>query len=205
MSRDFTILEDEQIIRLIRKEDNREAMDFLMNKYRGLVKKEARTLYMMGADSEDIIQEGMIGLFKAIRDYCPGNEATFFTFAKICIQRQLVNAVKASTRKKHSPLNSYVSFYEPVQESTEVSVMDTIQAAESFSNPEKILLEHEKIERLEEGIKEKLSDLEQEVLILFLDGKSYGEIGGIIGKDAKSVDNAVQRIRNKIKKSIDMK
>ncbi|MBQ3514211.1 MAG: RNA polymerase sporulation sigma factor SigH [Lachnospiraceae bacterium] len=205
MSRDFTMLEDEQIIRLIREEDNREAMDFLMNKYRGLVKKEARTLYMMGADSEDIIQEGMIGLFKAIRDYSPENEATFFTFAKICIQRQLVNAVKASTRKKHSPLNSYVSFYEPVQESKEVSVMDTIQAAESFSNPEKILLEHEKIESLEVGIKEKLSDLEQEVLILFLDGKSYGEIGVLLGKDAKSVDNAVQRIRNKIKKSIDMK
>ena len=205
MSRDFTKLEDEQMIRLIREENNEEAMDFLMNKYRGLVKKEARTLYMMGADSEDIIQEGMIGLFKAIRDYSMENEASFFTFAKICIQRQLVNAVKASTRKKHSPLNSYVSFYEPVQESTKVAVMDTIQAAENFSNPENILLEHETIERLEEGIKEKLSGLEQEVLSLFLDGKSYGEIGEMLGKDTKAVDNAVQRIRNKIKKSIDTK
>lgn len=205
MSRDFTILEDDQIVGLIRKEDNREAMDFLMNKYRGLVKKEARTLYMMGADSEDIIQEGMIGLFKAIRDYSSENEATFFTFAKICIQRQLVNAVKSSTRKKHSPLNTYVSFYEPVQESKEMSVMDTIQAAENFSNPEKILLEHEKIQKLEEGIKEKLTELEQEVLLLFLDGKSYDEIGECIGKSAKSVDNAVQRIRNKMKKSIDTK
>ena len=142
MIRDYTVLEDDQVIQLIREEDNQEAMDYLLNKYRRLVKKEARTLYMMGSDTEDLIQEGMIGLFKSIRDYRMEQEASFYTFAKICIQRQLVNAVKASARKKHTPLNSYVSFYEPVQESKEVSIMDTIQAAEHFSNPEKILLEH---------------------------------------------------------------
>ena len=200
----YNEIPDEELIELTRKGDMK-AQNYLLEKYKSLVGMKANKFFLVGAEDDDIIQEGMIGLFKAIRDYSMENEASFFTFAKICIQRQLVNAVKASTRKKHSPLNSYVSFYEPVQESTEVAVMDTIQAAENFSNPENILLEHETIERLEEGIKEKLSGLEQEVLSLFLDGKSYGEIGEMLGKDTKAVDNAVQRIRNKIKKSIDTK
>ena len=201
---DYTSFSDEELIGKLR-EGNAKIADYIMEKYKPLVRKKTNAMYLIGGETEDLIQDGMIGLFKAIRDYSMENEASFFTFAKICIQRQLVNAVKASTRKKHSPLNSYVSFYEPVQESTEVAVMDTIQAAENFSNPENILLEHETIKRLEEGIKEKLSGLEQEVLSLFLDGKSYGEIGEMLGKDTKAVDNAVQRIRNKIKKSIDTK
>lgn len=198
MSYDLEQMTDDEIIEVIR-EGNNEAIDFLMNKYRGLVKKETRTMYIIGADAEDLMQEGMIGLFKAVRDYQPDNKASFCTFAKLCIERQIYNAVKASNRKKHSPLNSYVSLYSTIlNEDKEISLADTLPASDTKSNPEKMVIDQERVNMLQLGIQERLSDFEKEVLDLYLEGLAYSDIANQLTKDTKSIDNAIQRIRNKI-------
>lgn len=199
----FKAAEDETIINWIRENDS-EAMDYLIRKYTNMVKREARKMYLIGSDEEDLIQEGMIGLFQAIRGYDKEKESSFATFAKLCIQRQIYSAVTASNRKKHQPLNTYVSFDEPAfsvlsdySGGVNQTVEDVILAAEEQTNPEKIMLDREQVGMIEFVIVERLSSLEKKVLNLYLEGKSYDDIASELKKTRKAIDNAIQRIRKK--------
>ena len=180
-------------------------MDFLMEKYKYLVKNKARTMFILGADTEDLIQEGMIGLFKAVRDYDCGRDASFYTFADLCIARQMYTAIQASGRKKHMPLNSYISIYGSVvqedakEDGAEVVLVNVLPAGEE-SNPEELIIDRENVEQLEQNIQKELSPFEKQVLDLYITGMNYVEIAKVLGKDEKSTDNALQRIRTKMKK-----
>lgn len=191
---DFENMTDEEIIFQIR-EDNHEAMDYLLDKYRNMVKRESREVYLIGADSEDLVQEGMIGLFKAVRDYSDNKGCSFRTFALLCVKRQICTAVTTSNRKKHYPLNTYISIYS--QDKEEVSLLDML-AAQEYSNPESNMLLQEKLGGILEKIETALSRYERQVLELYLDGQAYGKIAEQLGKSEKSVDNAIQRIRKKL-------
>ncbi len=193
----YTKHSDETLLLLIQKGDQ-DATEYLLKKYSPLVKKSIRTLYLIGADTEDLSQEGMIGLFKAIQNYEPGRDATFYTYAKICIDRQIYSAIKASNRKKHSPLNSYISLYANAGEG-EAELIDNLEAGND-SNPEHIILDRENTSLFQKNLEAILSKLEREVLHQYIDGKSYADIAASLGKSAKSVDNAVQRIREKVKR-----
>ena len=193
----YTTLKDEEIITLIRNGQT-DAIEYLLKKYAPLVKKSIRTLYLIGADTEDLSQEGMIGLFKAIQSYQYDNNASFYTFAKLCIDRQIYSAIKASNRKKHIPLNSYISFYSKINED-EIALIDNLEAGKD-SNPEQIILDRENTMNIEEVLDSHLSKMEKQVLSLYLDGKSYAEIGIELEKSPKSIDNAIQRIRDKVKR-----
>lgn len=193
----YTILQDEQIITLIQNGQS-DATEYLLKKYAPLVKKSIRTLYLIGADTEDLSQEGMIGLFKAIQNYQTDNNASFYTFAKLCIDRQIYSAIKASNRKKHIPLNSYISFYSKINED-EIELIDNLEAGND-SNPEQIILDRENTMNIEEILDVHLSKMEKQVLSLYLQGKSYADIGAELGKPGKSIDNAIQRIRDKVKR-----
>jgi len=196
MNRDeYQDMTDEELIGLIHQGDS-ESMDFLIDKYKDLVKKKARAMYLIGGDNDDLIQEGMIGLFKAVRGYYPEKEASFFGFAELCITRQIYTAIKASQRKKHSPLNSYVSLYATTisEQGDNASLADTIY---SDNNPEDMVIEKEAVTLMEEKLKKYLSSLENEVLTLYLEGKNYNQIAEILGKEQKSVDNALQRVKSK--------
>lgn len=188
-------LTDEELVEQIRMQ-NHGAMDYLLDKYRNMVKRETREIYIIGADSEDLMQEGMIGLFKAIRDYNEEKQCSFHTFARLCVKRQICTAVTTSNRKKHYPLNHYISFYSQDEE-TNSTVMDVLAAAEN-SNPESNLLMQEQVGGLVNKMDTLLSKYERKVLELYLDGLSYGRIGEELGKTEKSVDNAIQRIRKKL-------
>lgn len=189
---------DEQLIRKLY-EGEREITDYIMNKYKGLVIKEAKAMYLLGGENDDLIQEGMIGLFKAIQNYDLNQEtSSFFSFAKLCISRQMYSAIEASKRKKHSPLNSYVSFYE---DSEEGRVIDTIEAG-AESDPEQLMLGKEWASKLEKELDEQLSPLEKRVLYLHLLGTNYKTIASLIDKSPKTVDNALQRIKAKAEKII---
>ena len=194
---------DEIIIGWIREGDV-EAMDYLIRKYTNMVKRESRKMYLIGSDEEDLIQEGMIGLFQAIRGFEQEKEASFSTFAKLCIQRQIYSAVTASNRKKHQPLNTYVSFDELVFDEnngfagdSDQTVEDVISAAEEHTNPEKIVLDREYVGMIESVIVERLSNFEKKVLQLYLEGRSYDDIASKLHKTRKAIDNAIQRIRKK--------
>ncbi len=191
-------LTDNEIIELISENDN-EAMEFMMKKYGGIVKKEIRTVYIIGAETEDLTQEGMIGLFKAIRDYEPNKGAVFSTFATLCIRRQIKTAISASNRKKHIPLNSYISIYAETDEFGSV-LADDLEAENKVSNPEAVVIAREQQTVLDEKIKSDLSTFEKKVLELFLEGLSYSDIAWRLEKNEKSIDNALQRIRNKLSK-----
>ena len=194
---DYTTHNDEEIIALIQNGEA-DATEYMLKKYYPLVKKSIRTLYLIGADTEDLSQEGMIGLFKAIQSFQPNNNASFYTFAKLCIDRQIYSAIKASNRKKHSPLNSYISFYSKINED-EMELIDNLEAGID-SNPEQIILDRENTTNIEAILEEHLSKMEKQVLTLYLDGKSYSDIASELGKTCKSIDNAIQRIRDKVKK-----
>lgn len=192
---------DEELIQMMRDGDDRVA-DYLCNKYKNLVRSKAKSMYILGAEPEDLIQEGMIGLFKAVRDYDIGRDAAFSTFADLCISRQIYNAIGASNRQKHMPLNSYVSLYERVGEDGESSsLIDSL--ADSFElNPEELLIDKENVEDLERRIAKELSDFERQVFELHLTGMGYVQIAKVLGKDEKSTDNAIQRMRSKIRKIV---
>lgn len=194
---DYSTLKDEDIILLIQ-EGQADATEYLLKKYAPLVKKSIRTLYLIGADTEDLSQEGMIGLFKAIQGYQQDNHASFFTFAKLCIDRQIYSAIKASNRKKHTPLNSYISFYSKINED-EIELIDNLEAGKD-SNPEQVVLDRENATNIEAILDEHLSKMEKQVLSLYLEGKSYSDIATELGKTSKSIDNAIQRIRDKVKR-----
>lgn len=188
---------DEELILLIRN-GNEEATEYLLQKYTPLVRKSSRTLYLIGADTEDLSQEGMIGLFKAIQNYQEDTTASFYTFARLCIDRQIYSAIKASNRKKHSPLNSYISFYSQLNED-DAPLIDNLEAGNN-SNPEQIILERENASHFMDLLQSHLSKMEKAVLPLYLDGQSYADIAASLNKPMKSIDNAIQRIREKVRK-----
>ncbi len=194
----FTDLKDSQIASLASNGDE-EALNFLLSKYKQFARNKARSYFLIGADREDIIQEAMIGLFKAIRDYNPEKQSSFYTFADLCITRQIITAVKTATRQKHIPLNSYVSIYNSVEESSDRSLLDTLPKTSDL-DPENIIIEEEGKIEIEKKMLEVLSGLEQEVLMLYLKEKSYVEIAELIDRDTKTVDNALQRIKKKLDK-----
>lgn len=199
----YNELSDEELIGLSKSGDSR-AVDWLMERYKNLVRKEARALFLIGGDHDDLIQEGMIGLYKAVRDYSSDKQVTFFHFAQLCITRQLYNAVKASQRQKNTPLNSYISLYAPLSDKsaeleTPATLADTLPLRESM-NPESIILKQESAKLFREEIKRSLSTFENHVLELFLKGEDYRAIASQLNKSPKSIDNALQRIRSKLKK-----
>ena len=187
---------DEEIVSLAEKD--RSAEEFLLNKYKNLVKSRAKMYFLAGGDNDDLMQEGMIGLFKAIHDYNSDKQASFYSFAELCVKRQIFTAIKTAARQKHQPLNTYISLNKPVYEDvSERTLVETLAERESV-DPEKLYIMHEKVKDIEKEIDEKLSDLEKRVLILHLQGMSYQEISEIINKPTKSIDNALQRIKKKL-------
>lgn len=193
---DYETMTDEQLIRNLRAGD-KAIVDYIMDKYKNLVRKEANAMYLLGGENDDLIQEGMIGLFKAVEDYDVEQQASFFSFARLCITRQMYSAIEASRRKKHSPLNSYISLYD--QEDEKGSLLETMEAG-GESNPEELFLSKEYVSLLESELEEQLSDLESRVLYLHLMGTDYRTIAKLIDKSPKTVDNALQRIKNKTEK-----
>ena len=190
---------DEQLISRLRGGE-KPIMDFLMEKYKGLVRQKAKAMYLWGGENDDLIQEGMIGLFKAVQDYDVTQEASFFSFARLCITRQMYSAIEASKRKKHSPLNSYISLYEKTDE--QVTLLETMEAG-GESNPEELLVNREYAELLESKLEESLSDLENRVLYLHLLGTDYTTIARLLDKSPKTVDNALQRIKSKTERILE--
>ena len=190
---------DEQLLLQIKGGDG-VALDQLINKYKNFVRAKAKTYFLVGADKEDIVQEGMIGLFKAIRDFKDDKLVSFKSFAEICVTRQIITAIKTATRQKHMPLNSYVSLNKPVfEDDGERTLMETINH-DTVSDPEMLFISKEELNRIEGKINEILSPLELEVLHFYLQGKSYQQIAVILSKEVKSIDNALQRVKKKIEK-----
>ncbi len=200
----FKELTDEEVVTMAKSGDKL-ATDFIIEKYKNFVKSRARTYFLIGADKEDIIQEGMIGLYKAIRDYDVSKPASFKGFAEICITRQIITAIKTATRQKHIPLNSYISLNKPAyDDESERMMIDMIAEKENF-NPEEIMITREHFSSMIEKMSELLSKFEWRVMNLFLDGKSYSEIAKKLGKSEKSIDNALQRIKKKVEKYLQSK
>lgn len=198
----FSNLPDEEIVNLCHEGDNL-AEEYLLDKYKNFVRSKARSYFLIGADHEDIVQEGMIGLYKAIRDYRPEKLSSFRVFAELCITRQIITAIKTATRQKHIPLNSYISLNKPLyDEESDRTLMDVIMEGR-VSNPEEIFINREDLVNINEKIKEVLSGLEQEVLNAYLDGKSYQEIAESLGRHVKSIDNALQRVKRKLEKYLE--
>ncbi len=187
---------DEQLIGKLRQGD-KNIIDYIMEKYKNLVRKEANAMYLLGGENDDLIQEGMIGLFKAVQDYDVRQETSFYSFARLCITRQMYSAIEASKRKKHSPLNFYISLYETSEE--QGPLMETMAAGHE-SNPEELLVSREYAELLEIKLGESLSDLENRVLYLHLLGTDYRTIARLLDKSPKTIDNALQRIKGKTEK-----
>lgn len=174
-------------------------VDFLMDKYKYLVRMQAGNMFMLGADREDLLQEGMIGLFKAIRDYDPGRDASFQTFAKLCISRQIFTAIEASNRNKHAPLNSYLSLSDTEDEQHK-EARERIAKMTAIESPETLMIDRENVTQLEEMLKAELSPLEKQVLDLYMIGMSTREIAAILGRTEKTTDNALQRLKGKLRK-----
>jgi len=205
MNKKYELISDEELVCNYR-EGDQEIIDYLMEKYKNLVRKQANSMYILGADKDDLIQEGMIGLFKAVRDYDPGRDASFFTFAELCITRQMYTAVEASGRLKHAPLNSYISLYATAGLSAdglgeEAQLVNALSSVTDRS-PEDVIIDQENLNHLEEVINQELSPFEKQVLNLYLTGMSYLQLGKVLGRDEKSTDNALQRLKQKIKKAL---
>ena len=197
----YDTLADEQLILEFRK-GNSEIMDYLMVKYKTMVRKKARAMYLIGGENEDLIQEGMIGLIKAVRDFSPSQGASFASFAELCVSRQMYTAIEASKRKKHMPLNSYISLYEAgegTDEEKKIPLIDTIEPVVE-NTPETLYFGREMTEVFVEELKGNLSALENHVLYLHLMGTEYKTIAELLGNSPKAIDNALQRIRGKAEK-----
>lgn len=192
---------DEEIV-IEAKKGNIRAQEYLINKYQNFVKAKAKSYFLIGADKEDIYQEGMIGLYKAIRDFKADKLSSFKAFAELCVTRQIITAIKTATRQKHIPLNTYVSLNKPVyDEESDRTLLDILSMAK-VSDPEELLISEEELKHIESEIGEVLSELEMEVLASYLDGKSYQEIACDLNRHAKSIDNALQRVKRKLEKSL---
>lgn len=200
----FENMPDEEAVALAQSGDGA-ALEHLLNKYKNFVRTKARSYFLIGADHEDIVQEGMIGLYKAIRDFKPEKLTSFRAFAELCVTRQIITAIKTATRQKHIPLNSYVSLNKPIyDEESDRTLLDVI-SEEVPSDPEAMLIDREDLSFIEGRIGEMLSDLEKQVLALYMEGKSYVEISAAMGRHVKSVDNALQRIKRKLLKYLEKK
>ena len=200
----FKDMTDEEIAALAQASDG-EALEYLLNKYKNFVRSRARSYFLIGADHEDIVQEGMIGLYKAIRDYRSEKLSSFRAFAELCVTRQIITAIKTATRQKHIPLNSYVSLNKPIyEEESDRTLLDVITEGRS-TDPEELLIGRESYVSIESRIDEALSPLERRVLAAYLDGKSYQEIAQMLGRHVKSIDNALQRVKHKLERLISEK
>ena len=192
--------DEELIVRL--RSGEQSVMDYLLEKYKKLVKSKAKSMYILGADREDLIQEGMIGLFKAIRNYDFGRDASFYTFAELCVSRQMYSAIRSSKSQKQMSLNTYISLNSMPfagEEAENMALADVVSSGE-VGDPEALFLDKERVEYLQKKIEEELSDFEKQVLDLYLTGMSYSQIAKVLGRDDKSTDNALQRLKTKIRK-----
>lgn len=192
---------DEEIV-LEAKNGNVRAQEYLISKYENFVKAKAKSYFLIGADKEDIYQEGMIGLYKAIRDFKPDKLTSFKAFAELCVTRQIITAIKTATRQKHIPLNTYVSLNKPIYEEDSDRTLLDVLAGFRITDPEELVISQEQMEHIEGEISKVLSDLELEVLTSYLDGKSYQEIACDLDRHAKSIDNALQRVKRKLEKCL---
>ena len=198
----FAKMTDEKIVLESQQHDNVLAQEYLLHKYRNFVRAKARSYFLIGAEREDIIQEGMIGLYKAIRDFRADKQASFRAFAELCVTRQIITAIKTATRQKHIPLNSYVSLNKPIyEEDSDRTLLDVISGVK-VANPEDMIISREEFSDIESKMNDILSDLEWKVLMSYLDGKSYQEIAAELGRHIKSIDNALQRVKRKLEKYI---
>ena len=203
-TQDLEAMTDEQVVRLAQESDGA-ALEYLLNKYKNFVRTKARSYFLIGADHEDIVQEGMIGLYKAIRDYRAEKLSCFRAFAELCVTRQIITAIKTATRQKHIPLNSYISLNKPIyEEDSDRTLLDVI-TEEGLSNPEDMLIDREDLSVIEGKIGQMLSDLEKNVLVRYMEGKSYVEIAEEMHRHVKSIDNALQRIKRKLLKYLEEK
>lgn len=200
----FEALQDEEVVEIARA-GSVLAQEYLINKFRSFVRAKARSYFLIGADREDIIQEGMIGLYKAIRDFRSDKLASFKAFAELCITRQIITAIKTATRQKHIPLNSYVSLNRPIYDEDSDRTLLDIMPGTQVLDPEELVINTEEIGSMETKITEILSDLEWQVLNSYLDGKSYLEIAQDLDRHVKSIDNALQRVKRKLERYLDSK
>ena len=192
----YLSMSDDDVVVLAQQGDG-EALEYLLDKYKNFVRGRARSYFLVGADHEDIVQEGMIGLYKSIRDFKPDKQSSFRAFAELCVKRQIITAIKTATRQKHVPLNSYVSLNKPLYgEESDRTLLDVIEGR--VTNPEELFIGQEDMSQIQEQIGTVLSDLEQQVLAAFLDGKGYQEIAERLGRHVKSIDNALQRVKRKL-------
>ena len=199
----FENMTDEEIVLDFKENENIIALEYLINKYRNFVRAKARSYFLIGADREDIIQEGMIGLYKAIRDFRNDKLSSFRAFAELCVTRQIITAIKTATRQKHIPLNSYVSLNKPIyDEDSDRTLLDVLSGSK-ISDPEEIVISEEEFIDIEEKMGQILSDLEWKVLMSYLDGKSYQEIAVELERHVKSIDNALQRVKRKLERYLD--
>jgi len=201
---EYDLIPDEDVVEAVRAGSG-EALEHLINKYRNFVRAKARSYFLIGADREDIVQEGMIGLYKSIRDFRGDKLASFKAFAELCITRQIITAIKTATRQKHIPLNSYVSLDKPIyDEDSDRTLLDVITGTR-VSDPEELIINQEEFDGLEEKMSEILTDLERRVLMLYLDGRSYQEIAADLDRHVKSIDNALQRVKRKLERYLEMR
>ncbi|QMV41591.1 RNA polymerase sporulation sigma factor SigH [Cohnella cholangitidis] len=203
-TREYDFKADEDIVEFVRTGDS-EALEYLIHKYRNFVRAKARSYFLIGAEREDIVQEGMIGLYKAIRDFKGDKLASFKAFAELCITRQIITAIKTATRQKHIPLNSYVSLDKPIyDEDSDRTLLDVI-CGSRVCDPEEMIINQEEFYGLEDKMSEILSDLERKVLMLYLDGRSYQEIAVDLDRHVKSIDNALQRVKRKLERYLEVR
>lgn len=199
---DFTLMSDEDIVALANS-GHTLAQEFLIDKYKNFVRAKARSYFLIGADKEDIIQEGMIGLYKAIRDFRADKLSSFRAFAELCITRQIITAIKTATRQKHIPLNSYISLNKPIyDEDSDRTLLDVISGTR-ITDPEELVISREEFDNIEAKMSEILSSLEWKVLMFYLEGKSYQEIANDLGRHVKSIDNALQRVKHKLERYLE--
>ena len=199
----YDVISDEDIVEAVREGDSG-ALEYLINKYRNFVRAKARSYFLIGADREDIVQEGMIGLYKAIRDFKGDKLSSFKAFAELCITRQIITAIKTATRQKHIPLNSYVSLDKPIYDEDSDRTLDVI-CGTAVSDPEELIINQEEFVGLEDKMSEILSELERKVLMLYLDGRSYQEIAVDLRRHVKSIDNALQRVKRKLERYLEVR
>ena len=198
---EFNNKSDEEVVYEAKK-GNTNAEEYLIAKYENFVKLKSKSYFLIGADKEDIYQEGMIGLYKAIRDFKVDKISSFKAFAELCITRQIITAIKTATRQKHIPLNTYISLNKPIYEEESDRTLIDVLSELKINDPEELIIGKEQLEHIEEKMEEVLSDLEKEVLQAYLDGKSYQEIAADLDRQAKSIDNALQRVKKKLERSL---
>lgn len=201
---EYENMTDEEVVEIARGGDV-DAQEYLINKYKNYVRAKARTYFLLGGDKEDLVQEGMIGMYKAIRDFRSDKLSSFRAFAELCITRQIITAIKTATRQKHIPLNSYVSLNKPIyDEDSDRTLLDVI-TGNKMTDPEELMISREEFSDIESKMGEILSTLEWQVLVYYLEGKSYQEIADELGRHVKSIDNALQRVKRKLEKYLEMR